>query len=189
MHVIIFYISEIVDVSLENWKQSSPNLNVNQKNITNTSVPVASNIQQTPPAPVKKEPLLKSWFSSSSSSTVPSTSTDLLPTTQSSTTTKNTSSILPTDLLIIEKLDSGIVDASSPRNSPDNANQNNDNSSKSNNGNRIDQAYSKSAIEHQQQQHKSSRRTSSLLNLFMSHSQGMIANIVKTITVILYIHT
>ncbi len=173
---------EIVELDLANWS-SATNLNATTTQSNNTTQPHPSaNITLTtssdlPGSPAttnsttKREPYLRNWFltSSSSSSSAATVQQHLTP--APTTTTPNPI----VNLSSINDTKSDSVDVT-PNQSPQQSVHPPVPSThyhQTNNGESIDKLNNKpSAAQPQQHQQKSSRRTTSLLNLFMSNSQG-----------------
>lgn len=176
-------ITEIVELDMANWS-SATNLNATTTQSNNTTQPHASaNITLTasselPGSPAtnssivtttKREPYLRNWFLTSSSSS-------------SSATAQQHLSPIPTTPNPIVNLTTVLNDTKSdsievsPNQSPQQSVHPSVPSThyhQTNNGESIDKLNNKpSAAQPQQHQQKSSRRTTSLLNLFMSNSQG-----------------
>lgn len=180
-------IPEIVELDLANWS-SATNLNATtttqSNNTTHPSANITLNPSDLPGSPAtanptttttKREPYLRNWFLTSSSSS-PSAATAQphltpLPTTP---TTPIPIVNLPSANANDSKSDS--VDITTPNQSPQQSVHPSVPSThyhQTNNGESIDKVNNKaSAAQPQQHQQKSSRRTTSLLNLFMSNSQG-----------------
>lgn len=171
-------IPEIVELDMANWS-SATNLNATTTQSNNTTQPHPSaNITLTsssdlPGSPAttnsttKREPYLRNWFLTSSSSSAATTQQHLSPVPTTANPIVNLSSLDDT------KSDSIEV---SPNQSPQQSVHPSVPSThyhQTNNGESIDKLNNKpSAAQPQQHQQKSSRRTTSLLNLFMSNSQG-----------------
>lgn len=172
-------IPEIVELDMANWS-SATNINATTTQSNNTTQPHPSaNITLTstselPGSPAstnsttKREPYLRNWFltsSSSSSAAAAQQHPSPVPTTPNPIV--NLSSLTDTKLDPIDI---------SPNQSPQQSVHPTVPSThyhQTNNGESIDKLNNKpSAAQPQQHQQKSSRRTTSLLNLFMSNSQG-----------------
>lgn len=175
--------TELPDLDLSNWSGPSAIGSSTNVNYASGSAPIDGALSQQ--QPLKKEPLLRNWFSSSSSPSAappPSVPAPILPL-----------DLRPSSPLPIEPHQSEARAISpmpvSPKQSPGAGSMESGSPPSSMNVTAIstngDQSnhklthisVGKPAASHEQQQSqqppKSSRRTTSLLNLFMSNSQGM----------------
>ncbi|XP_037040930.1 F-BAR domain only protein 2 isoform X2 [Bradysia coprophila] len=177
---------EIVELDLANWS-SATNLNATTTTQSNNttqphqSANITLNSSDLPGSPAttnstttKREPYLRNWFLTSSSSSSSSAATAQQQ--QHLTPVPTTTTPIPiVSLSSANDTKSDSVDVT-PNQSPQQSVHPSVPSThyhQTNNGESIDKVNNKpSAAQPQQHQQKSSRRTTSLLNLFMSNSQG-----------------
>lgn len=199
---------EIIELDAMNWTNTSSPINQTNLNSSSNVPPMASismgsnDSNNTPPMALasKKESTKRSWFTSGGSSSTPTAMgpVEPLPIQATSNETsissnRNQSLTNQNEILTAQELDNSSASQSPINISSSNSagvpsmkiNKTNNGESNSKN-NKIDKNTAQQENnqqkeqQQQQQQQKSSRRTTSLLNLFMSNSQGKQNKLNKT---------